>query len=234
MRSPPPGRARTDATHGSTKSQSHCPLVSLDSSRHLGFSSGIARRQVAAPRNVFVDRARVETKGQQHSKCWPVQTGASTRAVTQLFCTLDKAGSAARALHAPFTARTYHTRRFLTCTKFLQVNNFERKKKNYRSRDNWPTMARHGLRTRPPGGEPEAADGDEAEAADGDGRRTPSGPIPHHTHILHARAPAPYSPSLLCNGRFAPASRSDGQRILLELQALRPTQPLALILNCSD
>ena len=59
-----------------------------------------------------------------------MQTGASTRAVTQLFCTLDKAGSAARALHAPFTARTYHTRRFLTCTKFLQVNNFERKK-NY-------------------------------------------------------------------------------------------------------
>ena len=82
-----------------------------------------------SPEKRFVDRARVETKGQQHSKCWPVQTGASTRAVTQLFCTLDKAGSAARALHAPFTARTYPTRRFLTCTKFLQVNNFERKKK---------------------------------------------------------------------------------------------------------
>ena len=69
---------------------------------------------------------------------------------------------------------------------------------------------------------------------DGDGRRIPSVPIPHHTHILHARAPSPYSPSLLCNGRFAPASRSDGQRILLELQVLLPTQPLALILNCSD
>ena len=73
-------------------------------------------------------------------------------------------------------------------------------------------MARHGLRTRPPGGEPEAADGDEAEAADGDGRRTPSGPIPHHTHILLARVPAPYSPRHPRNGSCTHARRSDGPR----------------------
>ena len=73
-------------------------------------------------------------------------------------------------------------------------------------------MARHGLRTRPPGGEPEAADGDEAEAADGDGRRTPSGPIPHHTHILLDRVPAPYSPRHPRNGSCTHARRSDGPR----------------------
>ena len=33
------------------------------------------------------------------------------------------------------------------------------------------TMARHGLRTRPHGGDPRAADGDHEEDADGDGRR---------------------------------------------------------------
>ena len=91
-------------------------------------------------------------------------------------------------------------------------------------------MARHGLRTRPPGGEPEAADDDAAEAADGDGRRTPSGPIPHHTHILLARARAPYSPPRLRNGSFAHASRSGGQRNFLELQALHPAQPPAPVL----
>ena len=73
-------------------------------------------------------------------------------------------------------------------------------------------MARHGLRTRPPGGEPEAADGDEAEAADGDGRRTPSGPIPHHTHILLARVPDPYSPRHPRNGNCTHARRSEGPR----------------------
>ena len=73
-------------------------------------------------------------------------------------------------------------------------------------------MARHGLRTRPPGGELDAADGDEAKAADGDGRRTPSGPIPHHTHILLARVPAPYSPRHPRNGNCTHARRSEGPR----------------------
>ena len=95
---------------------------------------------------------------------------------------------------------------------------------------NWPTMARHGLRTRPPGGDPRAADGDEEEDADGDGRRIPSVPIPHHTHILLARARAPYSPPRLRNGSFAHASRSGGQRNFLELQALHPAQPPAPVL----
>ena len=73
-------------------------------------------------------------------------------------------------------------------------------------------MARYGLRTRPPGGEPEAVDSDEAEAADGDGRRTPSGPIPHHTHILLARVLAPYSPRYHRNGNCTRARRSEGPR----------------------
>ena len=71
-------------------------------------------------------------------------------------------------------------------------------------------MARHGLRTRPPGGDPRAADVDDEEDADGDGRRIPSVPIPHHTHILLARVRAPYSPPRLRNGSFAHASRSGG------------------------
>jgi len=36
------------------------------------------------------------------------------------------------------------------------------------------------------------------------------------------------------NGNFAHASRSDGPRNLLELQALHPAQPSALVLYCSD
>ncbi len=91
-------------------------------------------------------------------------------------------------------------------------------------------MVRHGLRTRPPGGDPRAADGDEEEDADGDGRRIPSVPIPHHTHILLARVRAPYSPPRLRNGSFAHASRSGGQRNFLELQALHPAQPPAPVL----
>ena len=88
-------------------------------------------------------------------------------------------------------------------------------------------MARHGLRTRPPGGDWRAADGEDEEDADGDGRRIPSVPIPHHTHILLARVRAPYSPPRLRNGSFAHASRSGGQRNILELQALHPAQPPA-------
>ena len=64
----------------------------------------------------------------------------------------------------------------------------------------------------------------------GDGRRIPSVPIPHHTHILLARARAPYSPPRLRNGSFAHASRSGGQRNFLELQALHPAQPPAPVL----
>ena len=91
-------------------------------------------------------------------------------------------------------------------------------------------MARHGLRTQPPGGDPRAAGEDEEEDADGDGRRIPSVPIPHHTHILLARVHAPYSPPRLRNGSFAHASRSGGPRNLLELQALHPAQPPAPVL----
>ena len=91
-------------------------------------------------------------------------------------------------------------------------------------------MARHGLRTRPPGGDARAAGGDDEEDADGDGRRIPSVPIPHHTHILPARVRAPYSPPRLRNGSFAHASRSGGPRNLLELQALHPAQPPAPVL----
>ena len=87
-------------------------------------------------------------------------------------------------------------------------------------------MARNGLRTRPPGVDP--------RAADGDGRRIPFAFIPHHTLILLARASAPYSPPCPRNGNFAYANRSDGPRNLLELQALYPAQPSALVLYCSD
>ena len=87
-------------------------------------------------------------------------------------------------------------------------------------------MARNGLRTRPPGVDP--------RVADGDGRRIPFASIPHHTLILLARASAPYSPPRPRTGNFAHASRSDGPRNLLELQALYPAQPSALVLYCSD
>ena len=87
-------------------------------------------------------------------------------------------------------------------------------------------MARNGLRTQLPGVEP--------MAADGDGRRIPFVSIPHHTLILHARASAQYSLPRPRNGNFAHASRSDSPRNLLELQALHPSQQLALVLYCSD
>ena len=87
-------------------------------------------------------------------------------------------------------------------------------------------MARNGLRTRPPGVDP--------RAADGDGRRIPFVSIPRHTLILLARASAQYSLPGPRNGNFAHASRSDGPRNLLELQALHPAQPSALVLYCSD
>ena len=64
-------------------------------------------------------------------------------------------------------------------------------------------MARHGVRTRPPGGDPRAADGDDEEDTDGDGRRIPSVPIPHHTYMLPARVLAPCSPPRPCDGSFA-------------------------------
>ena len=47
------------------------------------------------------------------------------------------------------------------------------------------SMARNGLRTRPPAVDPRAADGDR--------RQIPFASIPHHTLILLARASAPYS-----------------------------------------
>ena len=52
--------------------------------------------------------------------------------------------------------------------------------------------------------------------------------------ILLARASAPYSPPRPRNGNFAHANRSGGPRNLLELQALHPAQPSALVLYCSD
>jgi hypothetical protein len=89
------------------------------------------------------------------------------------------------------------------------------------------SMARNGLRTRPPGVDP--------RAADDDGRRIPFVSIPHHTLILLARASAPYSIPRPRNGNFAHASsRSDCPRNLLELQALHPAQPSALVLYCSN
>jgi len=87
-------------------------------------------------------------------------------------------------------------------------------------------MARNGLRTRPPGMDP--------MAADGDGRRIPFVSIPRHTLILLACTSAQYSLPRPRNGNFAHASRSDGPRNLLELQALHPAQPSALVLYCSD
>ena len=82
------------------------------------------------------------------------------------------------------------------------------------------------LLTQPPGVEP--------IAADGDGRRIPLLSIPHHTLILHPRASAQYSLHRPRNGNFAHASRSDSPHNLLELQALYPAQPSALVLYCSD
>ena len=87
-------------------------------------------------------------------------------------------------------------------------------------------MENNGLRTQPPEVEP--------IAADGDGRRIPFVSIPHHTLILHARASVQYSLPRPRNGNFAHASRSDSPRNLLELQALHPVQPSALVLYCSD
>ena len=89
-----------------------------------------------------------------------------------------------------------------------------------------PHGEERSLLTQPPGVEP--------IAADGDGRRIPLLSIPHHTLILHARASAQYSLPRPRNGNFAHASRSDGPRNLLELQALHPAQPSALVLYCSD
>jgi len=88
------------------------------------------------------------------------------------------------------------------------------------------TIARNGLRTRPPGVDP--------MAAYDDGRRIPFVSIPRHTLILLTRASAQYSLPRPCNGNFAHASRSDGPRNLLELQALHPAQPSPLVLYCSD
>ncbi len=70
-------------------------------------------------------------------------------------------------------------------------------------------MARNGLRTRPPGVDP--------RAADGDGRRIPFAFIPHHTLILLARASDPYSLPRPRNGNFAHASKSNGPRKLLKV-----------------
>jgi hypothetical protein len=72
------------------------------------------------------------------------------------------------------------------------------------------------------------------DATDGNGRRIPFASIPHHTLILLAGASAPYSLPRPRNGNFAHASRSDGPRNLLELQALHPAQPSALVLYFSD
>ena len=81
-------------------------------------------------------------------------------------------------------------------------------------------MARHCLRKRPLGVDP--------RVADGDGHR-----IPFVVSLL-ARASDSYSLPGPRDGNFAHASRSDGQRNLLELQALQPAQPSALVLYCSD
>ena len=98
------------------------------------------------------------------------------------------------------------------------------------ARPNHQPMARNGLRTRPHGVDP--------MAADSDGRRiplaTPFVSIPRHTLILLARASAQYSLPRPRNCNFAHASRSDGPRNLVELQTLHPAQPSALFLYCSD
>jgi len=88
------------------------------------------------------------------------------------------------------------------------------------------TMARNGLRTRPPVVDP--------RATDCDGRWIPLTSIPHRTLILLARASAQYPLPRPRNGNFAHAGRSDCPRNLLELQALHPSQQLALVLYCSD
>jgi hypothetical protein len=57
---------------------------------------------------------------------------------------------------------------------------------------------------------------------------------PHHiTRSYCSLARPPHTHSLVL-GNFAHASRSDGPRNLLELQALNPAQPSALVLYCSD
>ena len=76
--------------------------------------------------------------------------------------------------------------------------------------------------------------GVDPRAADSNGCRIPFASIPHHTIILLDRASAPYSPPRPRNGNFAHANRSDGPCNLLELQALHPAQPSALVLYCSD
>jgi hypothetical protein len=54
------------------------------------------------------------------------------------------------------------------------------------------------------------------------------------THCSLARSPHTHSPGGPRNGNFAHASTSDGPLNLLELQALYPAQPSALVLYCSD
>jgi hypothetical protein len=88
------------------------------------------------------------------------------------------------------------------------------------------SMARNGLRTQPPCVDP--------SAADCDGRRIPFASIPHHTLILLAHASDPYSLPRPRKGNFTYASRFDGPRNLLELQALHPAQPSSQVLYCSD
>ena len=89
-------------------------------------------------------------------------------------------------------------------------------------------MARNGLRTRSPGVDP--------MATDGNGRQIPFVSIPRHTHAhtAHSSIRPILTPSSSCNGNFAHASRSDGLRNLLEIQALHTAQPSALVLYCSD
>ena len=59
------------------------------------------------PDKMCIHGARVETKGQQHSTCRPMQTNASTWAETHPSCTPDQAGSAA-GLYRVLTALTTH------------------------------------------------------------------------------------------------------------------------------
>jgi hypothetical protein len=54
-----------------------------------------------------------------------------------------------------------------------------------------------------------------------------------HAHTARSRS-AQYSLPRPRNGNFAHASRSDSPRNFLELQALHPAQPSALVLYCSD
>jgi ribosomal protein S27E len=126
--------------------------------------------------------------------------------------------------HRRFDSKGICSSRVLTTVQTEHVNkpHTNSLSKEFASR----SMARNGLRTRPPGLDP--------RAADGDGRRIPFASIPHHTLILLGRASAPYSLPRPRNGNFAHASRSDGPCNLLELQALHPAQPSALVLYCSD